>query len=408
MTRKLDSCLLLALALSAFAWLPLVTPGYFMGAHDAPHSLFFLQAFDEVLRDGHWWPAWGPHFAFGYGYPLWIFYAPLAYYVGEAFHLLGASITTAMKLVDLVATVGATVSMYLWARHHFGKPAAALAAVVYTVAPYHLLDLYVRSSGAEYFAFVFFPLVLWRWEVLLQLPSRRNAVLAAVVTAGLILTHQGAAFIFAILLAAYLLFSLAQLLRTEDGGRETVNVARPPSVVRRLAYVFVAALLTLGLSAIFWLPLLLEQKYIVVEQWTSVAYNYQKHFVFTNQFFSPFWGYGYSGEGLEDGIGFQLGLMPMVGGIVALLSLRAKRSNPLTPVGDCFAKPVLSVVEGNARNDMRAMTVFFLIASIVIALAMSPVSATFWNAVPLASLVQFPWRLLALSTITLAWLAGAA
>lgn len=377
MTRKLDATLVLLLCLSAVAWLPLAAPGYFLHAHDAPHSLFFLEAFDEAIRDGSWWPAWGPNFAFGYGYPLWIFYAPLTYFAGELFHLLGASIGTAMKLVDLCATLAATLSMYAWARNHFGKQAAAFAASVYTYAPYHLLDLYVRSAAAEYATFVFFPLLFWRWEELLHRPSRGNAILAALVTAGLVLTHHGAAFIFATLLAAYLVFVLVRL-----------HAAAPRLTLRRSAWAACAGLLALGLSAIFWLPVLLEQKYIVVEQWTSVAYNYQKHFVYLNQFFSPFWGYGYSGEGLADGMSFQLGLIPVLGGLVALLS--AGRT------GAC------------SDSGRRASVIFFLAAATLIALLMSPVSGAFWQAAPVAALVQFPWRLLALSTIALAWLAGAA
>lgn len=318
----------------------------------------------------------GANFAFGYGYPLWIFYAPLSYFAGELFHLLGANITTAMKLVDLCATLAATLSMYAWARTHFGKQAAAFAAIVYTYAPYHLLDLYVRSAAAEYATFVFFPLLFWRWEALLAKPSRGNALLAALVTAGLILTHHGAAFVFAALLGAYLIFVLLRL-----------HLASPGHSPGRLAYAAGAGLLALGLSAIFWLPVLLEQKYIVVEQWTSVAYNYQKHFIYLNQFFSPFWGYGYSGEYLADGMSFQLGLLPVLGGIVALLSLGGRER------------------DGTAR---RATVLFFVAATALIALLMSPVSGPFWQAAPIAALVQFPWRLLALSTIALAWLAGAA
>ena len=379
MSRKRDPTIVAMLAIAAFAWLPLVTPGYFMQAHDAPHSLFFLEAFDEAVRGGAWWPAWGPNFAFGYGYPLWIFYAPLAYFMGEGLHVLGANIASAIKLVDIFATVGATLSMYAWARQHFSRSAAAFAAIVYMYAPYHLLDLYVRSAVAEYLAFAWFPLVLWRWEALLQTPTRRNATAAALVTAALILTHQGAAFIFALLLGGYLLF-LAVRLRP-SGAESRIGFSR------QLAYATVAGILTLGLSAIFWLPMLLEQRYIVVEQWTSVAYNYEKHFVFLNQFFSPFWGYGYSGEGLADDMSFQLGLMPVVAAVVALICLRRDRSK---------------------RTDRYANTLFFLAASAITLALMSPLSTPFWTALPIAALVQFPWRLLALSAITLAWLAGAA
>jgi hypothetical protein len=396
MIRTPDRTLVLLLCLSAFAWMPLAAPGYFLNAHDAKHSLFFLEAFDEAVRGGSWWPTWGPNFAFGYGYPLWIFYAPLTYFVAEKFHLLGASITASMKLVDLFATIAATLSMYAWARNHFGKQASAFAAIVYTFAPYHLLDLYVRSAVAEYATFVFFPLLLWRWEILLHTPSRRSAILAALVTAGLLLTHHGAAFIFAPLLAAYLLFLLVRLHFSRPRARivqfraprwASQEASPPHQSIRRIRYSLFAGLLALGLSAIFWLPVLLEQKYIVVEQWTSVAYNYQQHFVYLNQFFSPFWGYGYSGEGLADGMSFQLGLIPVVGGVVALIG-------------------TLSSARGIAGR--RATVVFFLAAAAIVVLLMSPASGPFWQAAPVAALVQFPWRLLSLSTIALAWLSGAA
>jgi len=39
MTRKLDATLVLLVCLSAFAWMPLAAPGYFLNAHDAPHSV---------------------------------------------------------------------------------------------------------------------------------------------------------------------------------------------------------------------------------------------------------------------------------------------------------------------------------------------------------------------------------
>ena len=84
---------------------------------------------------------------------------------------------------------------------------------------------------------------------------------------------------------------------------------------------------------------------------------------------------------------FQLGLIPLLGGLVALLS----------------AAPGARTGAGR-----RATIIFFLAASALIALLMSPVSGAFWQAAPVAALVQFPWRLLALSTITLAWLSGAA
>ncbi|HXV97302.1 MAG TPA: hypothetical protein VEC93_02695, partial [Anaerolineae bacterium] len=83
----------LVIILSIFAWAPLLTPAYFFEAHDAKHSVFFLVEFDQTWRDGFWWPRWSPDFAFGYGYPLFNMYAPLAFYAAEILHLLGFGFT---------------------------------------------------------------------------------------------------------------------------------------------------------------------------------------------------------------------------------------------------------------------------------------------------------------------------
>src|SRR5512135_1043555 len=63
---------------------PLLQPGYFWGAHDARHDVYFLFEYDKAVQEGNWFPRWGQDWAFGYGYPFWIIYAPLAVLVGEA------------------------------------------------------------------------------------------------------------------------------------------------------------------------------------------------------------------------------------------------------------------------------------------------------------------------------------
>ena len=77
--------------------LPLFAPGYFLKAHDARHSIFFLVEFDRSFSEGALWPVWGPDHAVGFGYPTFLLYAPLAFYVGEAFHLLGLGFAAATK-----------------------------------------------------------------------------------------------------------------------------------------------------------------------------------------------------------------------------------------------------------------------------------------------------------------------
>ena len=96
---RIDSYFWLTLLLSLPVVGPLLLPGYFWGAHDSRHAVYFLQQFDRVFRDGVWYPRWIPDMAFGYGYPFFNVYGPLSSYIGEMFHLVGLDIVTSVKLV---------------------------------------------------------------------------------------------------------------------------------------------------------------------------------------------------------------------------------------------------------------------------------------------------------------------
>ena len=76
----------LLLLLCLFAIGPYLAPGYFWGAHDARHNVYFLFEYDRAVQDGIWWERWSPDFTFGYGYPFFIIYGPLPTIIGEVFH----------------------------------------------------------------------------------------------------------------------------------------------------------------------------------------------------------------------------------------------------------------------------------------------------------------------------------
>jgi len=390
---------LLLLILTLPAVLPLAAPGYFFGAHDARHSVFFLVEFDQAIRDGAWWPRWTPDQALGFGYPLWILYAPLAYYVAELFHLLGAGFTTAVKLTWALATFVAAGSMYALVRRWWGRHAGLVAGLIYAYAPYRLLDLYVRAALAEYVALSLLPLALLAFWDLIERGGVRRLALAALAYAAIILTHSVTGLLFTPLLGAFIIFALFQVSGIGDqvsGIRYWVSGsdAQPPdhgsrithhsSLLLRLSFVLSALLLALGLSAIFLLPMLLERQYIVQEQWVHATYQYRQHFVYPHQFLSPFWGYGYAVEGPNDGMSFQLGLLPTV------LALAG----------------TITALRRGARH--RGVTLFFAVVTIIVLWLMTASSEAVWRLLPLAALIQFPWRLLSLTALTLAILSGPA
>jgi hypothetical protein len=388
--RRLDRNLLIILALSLFAWAPLLTPAYFFQAHDAQHSIFYLVEFDQTWRDGYLWPRWAPDFAFGYGYPLFNIYAPLAIYAAEILHLLGLGFVAAVKAVYALATIGAGLTMYLFVRHLpapgegrvFGRKAGLLAAVVYMYVPFHLVEIFVRSAYSEFVALALLPLVLYAFTELVATPGLRRLALAGLVYGVLALTHHTSFFTFTPFLAVYILYLLAGTWRDKGAGH----------ALRTALFTVGSGLLGLALSAIYLLPMLAELRYVKIEQWTAYNYDYGQHFVYFSQLLSPDWGYGYSGPGLNDGMSFQLGAVPLVlvifGGWLALTRRHARSGSP------------------GPRGPHPGIDLFFLASTAVIVWLMSPAAQFAWRALPIASLVQFPWRLLGLAALTMSVVAG--
>ncbi|MFB0537812.1 MAG: hypothetical protein ACETWR_22835 [Anaerolineae bacterium] len=385
-----DANVILVVAFALFAWGPLLTPVYFLKAHDAAHSVFFLTEFHQGIQDGYLYPRWGPDHCLGYGYPTFIFYAPLPYYVAEVFHLLGAGPTAAIKITYALAFILSGLTMYAFGKRLWGPVAGLVSAVVYIYVPYRLVDIYVRCAFYEFCTFVFFPLILLLFLELVETGqpryrsaepssraqaegrSRRSLALAGLAYAGLILTHIVTAFLFTPVLMAYVLWLV--LRKARSSLRQWLHLS---------SLSLAAAVLALGLSAVFLLPVTVERSYIAQEQWTRATYSYDQHFIYPFQLLSALWDYGYAVEGPEDTMSLQLGLTAVILTlVVAVLALRRRTSG-------------------------RGMVLFFLGLTVVIILAMLPLSLPLWRLLPVAALVQFPWRLLVLTAFTLSVLAGA-
>src|SRR5512139_3957530 len=128
---------------------PLLQPGYFWGAHDARHDVYFIFEYDKSVQDGIWFPRWSPDWAFGYGYPFFIVYGPLATFIGELFHhFLGLGFEDSVKTVLALAILGSGLAMYGFVRSWLGRKAGMVAAVAYMAIPYHLVDAFVRAAMA--------------------------------------------------------------------------------------------------------------------------------------------------------------------------------------------------------------------------------------------------------------------
>ena len=409
MFRKIDPTLALVLLLSLFSIGPLLQPGYFWEAHDARHSVYFVFELDRSIQDGVLYPRWQPDFSFGYGYPFFNIYGPLASYAAEAFHLLGFSFTGAVKIVFALSITLSGLAMYAFVRRALAgnnpeqgaraRLAALVAAVAYMVIPYRLVDVYVRAALAESVAYVFIPLVLWGAWATVRQPRLSNVIGLAVTYAALVLTSPLVALLFSLILAVYLAMLALARISGSDAWRRRSRESWP-ALAGYLAHVAAPAVfglgLGLGLSAGFILPAMTESRYVRVDQWYGGRYAWGGDFVEFYQLFSPSWGFGASVPGPDDGLSFQLGVVPVVLGLFALGMLASRWRRSRSEAGHVRPGDLPDLLLG----------IFFAGLGIVAVWLMLGASEPVWRVLPLARLVQFPWRLLSVTTVAGAFLCG--
>ncbi len=387
-----DPMLGLVLLLSLFAVAPFALPGYFWGANDARHHVYFLHQFNRMWEAGVWWPRWSPDFAFGYGYPFFNIYGPLSHLLAQALLWWGGlSYTAAIETIFALSIVASATAMYVCARELGGRGMGLVAALVYTFLPYHLLNLYVRANLAESMAFIWLPLCLWSVRRSVITPHLRWIVAAALAYGGLMLTSNLVIVLFTPALAAYLLL-LAWLYALPAGSTATL-LQRAGAALRRALVAGLGPLAGLGLSAFFWLPAFLERKFVLQEQWYGGRYDFRGHFVYPHQLFSSNWGFGVSLPGPEDPISLQIGLAALLLALIGLVRVWPR------------------------AGRQRAEFGFFALAATVAVFLTLTWAAPLWELPLIGGILQsaqFPWRwfsvmapFVALTAGLVAWQPGA-
>jgi hypothetical protein len=360
-------------------------PGYFWGAHDARHDVYFIFQYDMSVQDGIWLPRWSPDWTFGYGYPFFIVYGPLATFVGELFHhFLGLGYEQSVEVVLALSIVLSGLAMYGFVRSWLGRSAGLVAAVAYMVAPYHLVDVFVRAAMAESVALVFLPLALWGFRECVVRPRWTALLGAGLAYAGLMWTSNLVAIVFTPALAIYVAALLLWQARDAAGSgwRSTLQVFIKAALVPGAAFI-----VGLALSAAFFIPALVEQQYINRTQWFGEYYDPTQHFIYFHQLFSPAWGFGISQPGPDDIA--QGAMSHQLGVVAALLALV------------CGVAAV--VLPGKVRRELWLWGAWGLVS---VALTLG-ISVWVWRHVPLIPYAQFPWRYLMLAILPLSVLPAA-
>src|SRR3989344_1523998 len=283
----------------------------FFRVHDYVHAARIAEM-RRALTDGHWPVRWSENFGYGYGMPLFEFYAPLPSMVGALINWLGVDIVTSVKWLYLLTNAGTVLGSYMLGYKLAGRRGGMLLSVLYSLAPYRAVNLYVRGALSEAVGMMWLPWIIWivyqLFDRLLTFNQSRHQLwtnppfwwLGLVMTlAALMLTHNLTTLIF-LPIVGLLIVGLGTWLIVSGKDRGKIGGLG-------LIWILSALPLALGISAFYWLPAVWEKDLTQINSILSGYFNYQQHFLYLRQFWQSQWAYGGSVWGPNDDISFFWG-----------------------------------------------------------------------------------------------------
>lgn len=383
--RDLAIHLALLIAVGLLVCWPVLIHGAPDLSHDGLDHARWAKQFAIQFWQGDWYPRWFTDVNGGLGGPSGFFYPPLTSYVSALFWPFMAARDPGGWLVAgyaiVVGEVLSGITAYLWLRSITKPGAALLGAVVYVIAPYHLAtDVYLRGASAEFWVFVWFPLVLLSAEGLLR--HSKWAIPGAAVSYGLgVLSHPTVSLCFAPLPVTYVFFFSE---RTER--------------IRATAKMAAALLLGVTLNAEYLLPAMLDQNKAYVA-WQTIGHgDYQNQWLWQD------------GHELAEMSRYLYGAVAGTTHQIyweTLLKVRflAVTSATLAAIAGLFA--IVRRLEEAAR--LRRIALFYGVVAVLSLFLMTKFSSFIWQTAPFIKFLQFPFRLnvlLVLSVTALAAVAG--
>ena len=134
-----------------------------------------MKSFYRGLTSGELYPRWEEDTNRGFGAPTTSYYPPGVYYLTSALYAVSGDWMLVVLATYFLMMAASGAAMYVFVRRFLSQPAAATAMVCYIFLPYHLLDQYQRGALAECLSFVFMPLMLMFAESLLADRAKTRA-----------------------------------------------------------------------------------------------------------------------------------------------------------------------------------------------------------------------------------------
>lgn len=354
--------------------LPLLSHHIFMG-HDILFHLARIEGIAESLAGGQFPVRLQGFQLAGYGYPAGYFYPDLLLYLPALLRLAGLPLGLAYNLLCLsLNIITALLSAIAFTRISGSRRTGCIAASVYLLTLYRLVDLYSRAALGEAAALAFLPLALISLHLLLRRPqeTRRHAAGLIIGATGVLMSHILTSLLLAGAGILILLSNLPHLHTICHKDRRTI-------LKGLLSAIFVTLLLNLWFYAPF------------VSMYRRISFNMQ-----------------IMAQSAQD---FHLGMtaftpaaMRTIQGFLGLPLLSVLLLLPIAAISALRRRPPLLSLCSN-----RSLIVLLAIPCLTLLMTTDLFPwETLQQIPPLAhlSVLQFPYRLMTLGILLLALIAG--
>lgn len=327
---------------------PFLKPGIPL-SHDGDGHIARIGAYYKAFQDGQIPPRWAGDLNFRFGTPVFIFNYQLPYYAATLLHLIGLNLEDTFKLILSISFILCGVGFFLWLSQLVRRDAAFLGAMLFGLAPYHFLNVFVRGAFGETVGLAIVPFVFWQIENIRNKNNIFDVFIAGILYGLLILAHNGTALMFSPVFLMYCLFRM----------KNKYN----------LRSFFAFFLMGILVSSYFWLPAIVESRYVGGA--SEIGDMYRQHF-------PPFSYLIYSRWGFGSDVNDQNGLSPQVGIVLFIFVL-------------------ITIINSLRHKDkFVGFWLFIFFAAIFFTTSLSDI---FWSNIILLRLLEFPWRFTALSSL---------
>lgn len=360
--KKRVNLLFLLLLISFLPLISILRPGMYESGDLSIHVKIAMQFF-ENLKQGNIIPVWIETGCSGYGCPSFIFIYLLPYYFISFFHLFGFSFIDSAKITIAVSFIFSGLGMFYWIKEELGEKPAFVAAVFYLFAPYHLIDLHFRVSIAELVSMAILPFLFLSTKRFIETKLLSYFIYTSILFVLLIISHQVTS-----------LASLPLLLIYGFG----VWFRNRRKNIKGFILMFFPYIAGLLLSAFYWIPILVENRYTIYASENPITFHAFQDFLYSPNKFG-FLFQGRMGE-LYTSLGYTQWLVIIIGLYILLRRKVRGREKVLLP---------------------GCLSIFFILF-----LMMQSFTKPIWEIVPIIKNFQFSWRLLVEAIIAVSIIAA--